>query len=331
MNKKISLIIPSDRDIFFVNDYLMNIGQWSLTPAEIIIINTTKKKYNINKIILDLLKKKKIILKLLNKKNFYPGAARNIGVISSNNQYLVFLDMNTVPYKHDWLKKNFELFIKKDLDALIGQTYYLASTQKEKIIRASTYGKKYLNTLPGSIFNKKVFDQVGLFKSNLRAGEDIDWLRRLNKDQFKIKISNFPIFYKGLSNITYLMIIKKWFRNYFSSSNLPHLSMQKNLYIYGLFLFLLFLVYNWNYHLDFEQNQIYIPHITKIFLFISFITYLTIRGFYIPLKKNIPLNFLLPKNFLLITLFSFMLDQVKSLSFFLGFLKKLIFDKKRSS
>ena len=123
----------------------------------------------------------------------------------------------------------------------------------------------------------------------------------------------------------------KWFRNYFSSSNLPHLSMQKNLYIYGLFLFLLFLVYNWNYHLDFEQNQIYIPHITKIFLFISFITYLTIRGFYIPLKKNIPLNFLLPKNFLLITLFSFMLDQVKSLSFFLGFLKKLIFDKKRSS
>ena len=149
--------------------------------------------------------------------------------------------MNTVPYKNNWLEKNFKFFIENDLDALIGQTYYLANSKKEKIIRASTYGKNFLNTLPGSIIDKRIFEEVGLFNSTIRAGEDIDWLRRLNNNHFKIKKSLFPISYKGLNNVTYLMIIKKWFRNYFSSSNLPHLSLQKNFYIYGLFFFLFFL------------------------------------------------------------------------------------------
>ena len=266
MKEKISLIIPSDSDNFYVNDYLINISLWALIPSEIIIINTTKKNYVIDQTTAGILKKKKINLILLKKKNSYPGGARNAGVNISKNRYLVFLDMNTVPYENDWLKKNFESFIKNKLDALIGQTYYLANTKKEKIIRASTYGKNFLNTLPGSIFDKRVFEIVGLFNSKLRAGEDIDWLSRLSKDQFKIKISLFPISYKGLNNATYLTIIKKWFRNYFSSSNLPHLSMQKNLYIYGLFFFLFFLAFNWNYHLDFEKNQIYVPHITKIYL-----------------------------------------------------------------
>ena len=328
MKEKISLIIPSDSNNFYVNDYLINISLWSLTPSEIIIINTTKKKYFINKITTNILKKKRINLILLKKKNFYPGAARNAGVNISKNRYLVFLDMNTVPYENDWLKKNFELFIKNNLDALIGQTYYLANTKKEKIIRASTYGKNFLSTLPGSIFDKRVFEIVGLFNSKLRAGEDIDWLSRLNKNKFKIRISLFPISYKGLNNATYLMILKKWFRNYFSSSNLPHLSMQKNLYIYGLFFFLFFLVFNWNYHLDFEKNQIYIPHITKIYLFVCFIIYSVVRGLYIPIKKNISLSFLFPFNFLIITFFSFMLDQVKSLSFLSGVLVNF-FDTKR--
>jgi hypothetical protein len=328
MKKKISLIIPSDSENFYVNDYLINISLWSLLPSELIIINTTNKKYFINKITKNILKKKKINLILLNKKKFYPGGARNAGVKISKNKYLVFLDMNTVPYKNDWLEKNFKFFIKNDLDALIGQTYYLANSTKEKIIRASTYGKNFLNTLPGSIIDKRIFEEVGLFNSTIRAGEDIDWLRRLNNNHFKTKKSLFPISYKGLNNVTYLMIIKKWFRNYFSSSNLPHLSLQKNFYIYGLFFFLFFLAYNWNYHLDFEKNQVYIPHITKIFLFISFVIYLTIRGIYIPFKKNISLSFLFPFNFLIITFFSFMLDQVKSLSFFLGVLAKFFYIKR---
>ena len=75
--------------------------------------------------------------------------------------------------------------IEKKLDGILGQTYYLANTYKEKIIRASTYGKAYLNTLPGSIFKKNIVDKVGKFNSVSRAGEDTDWLRRLKEKNIK--------------------------------------------------------------------------------------------------------------------------------------------------
>ena len=62
MKKKISLIIPSDSENFYVNDYLINISLWSLVPSELIIINTTNKKYFINKITKNILKKKKKLI-----------------------------------------------------------------------------------------------------------------------------------------------------------------------------------------------------------------------------------------------------------------------------
>ena len=137
--------------------------------------------------------------------------------------------MNTVTYDKDWLKKNFNYLLKNNLDGLCGQTYYLADNYKEKIIRASTYGKAALRTIPGSIYSKKTFNHVGKFNSMTRAGEDTEWLTRLQNYNFKIKNCIVPIYYKGLYNVTYLGIIKKWYRNHSFSANLPHLAAQKNL------------------------------------------------------------------------------------------------------
>lgn len=322
MIKNISLIIPSLSDDFFVNDFLVNICFWSLKPKEIIIINTSKKKYFINKETIQILKEKKIKLNLFNKKNFFPGKARNFGILKASCDYIAFLDMNTVPYSCDWLKVNFNHLIKKNLDIVLGQTYYLANNYMEKIIRSSTYGKIYLTTVPGSILNKKIFNKVGVFNKNIRAGEDTDWLIRLNLSKLKIGKSLSPIFYKGLNNINYAEVIRKWFRNYSSSANLPHLFIQKNIYIFSLFIFLFFLVYNWNYYLNLNTNNYFIPHITKIFLGICMILYSCLRGIYLPLKKKINYKFLFPFNFILITIFSFILDLVKTLTFVLASLLK---------
>lgn len=328
MKKKITLIIPSDSNNFYINDFLINISLWSLIPNEIIVVNTSKKKYIIDFLTKKILKKKNIKLVIIHKKYLYPGAARNVGILASKTNYLVFLDMNTVPYSHNWLKSNFDFLLKKNFKGIIGQTFYLAETKTEKIIRASTYGKNLLNTLPGSIFDKSIFKKVGFFNSKIRAGEDIDWLRRLNKHGIKIRSSIIPVSYKGLSNVGYFDIIKKWFRNYSSSANLPHLSTQKNLYIFGLFIFLLFFVYNWNYYSNWNTNKIFIPHITKIFISVCGILYLIFRGLYLPIKKRISIKFLLPYNFVFITFFSFILDLVKTISFFVAtFLKILRLDK----
>ena len=59
MKKKISLIIPANSDDFYIEDVLINILLWTLSPSEIIIVITSKKKIKINEYIKKSLKKKK--------------------------------------------------------------------------------------------------------------------------------------------------------------------------------------------------------------------------------------------------------------------------------
>ncbi len=315
--KKISLIIPAYSKGFYIEDMLINILFWNLKPSEIIIVNTYAKNIIINNDIKKKLKKKNINLIIINKKKLFPGAARNIGILKAKYEYIAFLDINTLPYDKNWLEKNFNYLLKNNLDGLCGQTFYLANNYKERIIRASTYGKAYLRTIPGSIFKKQTIIKVGFFDADTRAGEDTDWLKRLETFSFKIKDSIEPIYYKGLYNASLEKIIKKWFRNYLYSSNLTHLSTQKTFYIFGFFLTMFIIVFNWN-HASFNWPDglgIYFPHITKTYLVVCSLSYIIFRGFYIPLKKKIRKKFLLPFNFLIVSVVSFILDSVKLLSF----------------
>lgn len=330
MKYNISLIVPSLSDNFYINDFLINIYLWTLVPSEIIIINTSNKKYRINKTIKKILIKKKIKLLIINKKGIFPGAARNVGILKSKCNYLVFLDMNTLPYKKNWLESNLKYILRHKLDGLIGQTYYLANTHKEKIIRASTYGSYPLNTVPGSIFKRHVVEKNGLFNSTIRAGEDTEWIIRLKKYNFNVKKCLYPVCYKGLYNVSYLSMIKKWYRNYSQSGNLPHLSTQKNFYFFLLFIVCFFLVFNWNIYTfnKVSSNQYWVPHITKFFLSSTILLYLLIRGFFYPIKKKISFKFLIPYNFLFVTINSFVLDAAKLLAFLRVTFSKSIKQKK---
>lgn len=325
MRNKISLIIPAFSSNFYVEDFLINILYWKKLPNEIIIVNTSTKLY-VNKFIVNKLKKKKVDLVIINKKNLFPGAARNQGILKAKYKYILFLDMNTQPFDKNWLKINFEYMIRNNLDGLSGKTFYLANTFIEKIIRASTYGKAALQTIPGSIFKKEIILQVGKFNESSRAGEDTDWLKRLYKFNFKVRNSLEPIYYKGLYNSNFDYIIRKWFRNYYSSASLPHLNTQKNFYMLTLFFIFFIIAFNWNYSTlcfsselclkSYEKSDgFFIPHITKIFLMITIIIYSTFRGIYFPIKKRIRLKFLFPLNFIVVTIFSFILDLVKLLTF----------------
>ena len=324
--KKISLIIPAFTEEFFIEDMLVNILFWTALPSEIIIVNTFGKNISIKAEIIKKLKKEKIDLVIINKKNLFPGAARNIGILNSKCDYILFLDINTLPYNKNWLKDNLKYLFKNNLDGLYGQTFYLVNNYKERLIRASTYGKAYLRTIPGSIFKRKIINNVGFFNVNTRAGEDTDWLKRLDKYNFKIKNSIKPIYYKGLFNTSFETIIRKWFRNYIYSSDLTHLATQKTFYIFGFFLTIFILVFNWN-HASFNWPNglgIYIPHITKAYIILCSLSYIFLRGFYIPVRKKVRKGFLLPINFVLVSVVSFILDSVKLLSFLVWIFSRAI-------
>ena len=59
MRKNVRLIIPTNSNNFYIEDILTNISMWSVFPSEIIIINTSRFKINLENYLINKFKKKK--------------------------------------------------------------------------------------------------------------------------------------------------------------------------------------------------------------------------------------------------------------------------------
>jgi GT2 family glycosyltransferase len=179
----------------------------------------------------------------------------------------------------------------------LGNTFYLATSQKDKIIRASTYGQTPIQTLPGSTMKRDLFKIVGVFLEDVRAGEDAEWMYRTRLHKIKSSKNDKIILYQHLLGMSYSFIIKKWFRNYSFSRRLSYLSNNKESYYISFSVMLILIAFNWNPIMTdwgnegYEENLTYIPHVTKITLLIIFLSYFILRGIYLPIKKKVSSNF----------------------------------------
>lgn len=312
---RISLIIPVKNQVLELNHLCNLIQKWRAHPEEIIII-LTGKKFRIHPKFLNFCIKKKILLRLFRKPGFFPGEARNFGIKASKHNILTFLDVKTIP-SNEWFLKGYQKIISKNYDIVWGNTFYFSNTNKEKIIKISTYGINKLKTLVGSFIKKKIFYKCGFFLENIRAGEDPEWIYRANMSHLKITSSKQNLTYIGLINMGYKDILKKWFRNYSYSYNLSYLNNMRNIYISSIFLFLILIALNWNnlfikWELD---DLLQFPHVTKISFILFFLCYFFYRGIILPFKKGASYSDLLPFNFIFIIIFSFLIDVTKTLAF----------------
>ncbi len=316
MVEQISLIIPSQNAEDKLLQILSGIPNWKIIPNEIIIIDSSQKELVIPESFVLYAKKNNIRLLVMHKKNLYPGHARNIGISNSTNSLLAFLDTSTRPNK-EWLSSGLNLINSQDLQGVWGNTYYQADTFLSKLIRASTYGSKPINTFPGTILEKDAFRSCGLFIESARAGEDGDWISRAELQ--KVKMSNPLEFlnYDELNNMTIEKLLKKWFRNYIFSGKLPHNRTQKDFYFYFISFIAVVIAYNWNSLLAAwdTESLYYVPNITKISIIIIFSVYTIIRGVILPMKKGVNFRFIFPINFIFISFLSGFLDITKVLAF----------------
>ena len=320
MKKKVTLIIPhKEKTPKAIEPLLENIQKWTSYPDEIIIINSSSFKLNID-FFLNFCKKKKISLLLENNLDLNPGSSRNYGILKSKNEIVCFLDVKTIP-QDNWFKKGFHRMTNSNLDCILGQTFYKANNYMEKIIRASTYGCQTHITIPGSFFKKKIFNKIGLFIGSLRCGEDGDLIKRIYLQELKIKKSDTNVVYTGLVGINYLKIIIKWKENYKQVLDMPYFQYHKFIYIILFLIINFYLVATWNWLIaGWNENSIfYAPNVTKIFLIFIFLLYFVLRAFIIPIRKKI-FGFLFPLNFLLIFLLSFILDIIKTSIFVKNFI-----------
>ena len=239
-----------------------------------------------------------------------------MGICNASNSLLAFLDTSTHP-SNDWLLNGLHIINTNNCEGVWGKTYYQAEKFLSKIFRASTYGEKPIQTLPGSILHKNIFKKCGLFVESTRAGEDGDFMSRAKLHNVNVFESENFLNYDKLDMINFKEIIKKWYRNYFHASSMPYLRAHKDIYFYGISSLAIIIAYNWNRIFDPTgiENEFFIPNVTKISVLIIFLAYLFLRGIALPIRKGTPLKFIFPLNFILISFMSFFLDLTKTLAF----------------
>ncbi|MDC0146036.1 glycosyltransferase family 2 protein [Amylibacter sp.] len=323
MIRDVSLIIPSKNANKNLFKLLRCIPDWDVIPNEIIIVDSSHDKLTIPKYFNIFVKNNNIKLSIIYGKNLYPGHARNIGINSSNNDLIAFLDTSTIP-KRTWLSSGLEIVNTQNSEGVWGKTYYEADKFLTKIYRASTFGEQPIKTFPGSILKKNVFNKCGLFIQTTRAGEDGDWMSRSIVHGLNISIPYEFLNYGKLNELSTQQIIRKWFRNYSYSSKLPYSKVHRDFYYYGSSFLAVLVAFNWNAVLASwdSDSDLYIPNITKISILMLLISYTFIRGIFIPRRKGVSLKFIFPINFIFISFFSGMLDFVKVLAFVFAKFKK---------
>jgi glycosyltransferase involved in cell wall biosynthesis len=108
----------------------------------------------------------------------YPGGGRNAGVRASSQPWVAFIDCGIVPESR-WLQSLLECAGRGDAAGALGICSFEATDAWPRAFCALSYGVGTRRPiLAASIFRRPVFDRAGLFDPALRAGEDIEWLKR---------------------------------------------------------------------------------------------------------------------------------------------------------
>ena len=316
----ISLIIPHSNQLAELLHLLSGINNWELKPDEIIVVDSSNDTLHVNTSITEILIKTGVNFELIHRFRAYPGAARNIGIKISNGEFIAFLDAKTSPQKN-WLNSAMnQMSSHPEAGGVFGSTQYIANNYIAKLIRMATYGISPLRTLPGSLFRRDTINISGHFIESTRAGEDADWMIRLNLHKLNILNAQSIISYDGLDNLTLPLLVQKWFRNYKYAAKLPYLYAHKSLYYHALVVLLLFVAFNWNWIVAGwnSESDFYIPHFTKIVFFSVLISYTFVRGIWAPIKKGATFSDLLPLKWIFVACISAVLDLTKTLAFLRG-------------
>jgi hypothetical protein len=213
----------------------------------------------------------------------------------SIHSWIAFLDCRTYP-SLEWLERSLALAALEGAQFLSTLLQCRGDSRLKETLIAATYGCSAVRSLPGSLIERRAFDLVGGFLAVVRAGEDMEWMRRVKESGIKISRANSVLVsYDGFP-ATLQGTIGKWYGYTLANARIGILNTQKIVYSALCFLFCLLCVYRWNdlfAHWR-ESSVYYIPNITKIFLAGMAGCYLFHRGLLRPLIRKVPLSFLLP-------------------------------------
>ena len=184
----ISIIIPIFNEALSLNTLLKCISNQSISPKEIIFVDSGSTDSSIE-IITNFINNNHLDynIYLYNNKNGYPGANRNYGINKSNSEYVVLLDCVLEP-EPIWLEELYKSINDKKLSAVFGICIFNSFNTLQKAFCAISHGCGTSRIFLGaSIFRRTLFNEIGFFREDIRASEDLLWFKNY-EDKLGIKL-----------------------------------------------------------------------------------------------------------------------------------------------
>ncbi len=319
-NKDISLIIPSNHSLVEVETLIVAVLNQSIKPKEILLVESGMGVLDYpscNHRLAILCEAHNVEFTHIFRSIAFPGKARNLGVLASSGEIIAFADVKTIP-DCKWLSDAMEKLEDESVQGVWGFTAFVALSQFECLVRDAFFGRVPRITLPGSVFRRSAMAKIGLFVDWARAGEDTDWIRRVELHRLNTVIPKYETMrYFGLIGMNLSMFVIKWRRNYVASSALPHFVPTRMLIGMVIYPLLAFIAFNWNrFVADWRMDSpFYLDHITKVVVLTPLLFYVLIRSVIIPLRRKVPLAQILPLRFIGILFVCLLADSIKFLAF----------------
>ncbi len=205
-NDLISVIIPAYNSGKYIEKSLDSVINQTYKNIEIIIVNDCSTD-NVEDIILRYKEQDSRISYLKNEVNMGVGPTRNRGIEKASGKYLYFFDSD------DYIAPNCieELHnaIKED-DCFSCMTRAYKNIDGEIVIFSRSREELMLSEYPSvcmKLFNKRIIDELNLRFSNLRIGEDLEFVSKLLIYNNKVTFLDKPLFtyviHKGSTIRTY--------------------------------------------------------------------------------------------------------------------------------
>jgi len=245
-----------------------------------------------------------------------PGYARNIGILKSKCDYICFLDAHPLPESF-WLSSSIKILENNNLRGILGKCKYSGLNQFEKCFISATYGNNPQNSIPGTLIEKKLLQEIGFFIPTTRSGEDAEWMNRL-KCFYPIMIRSeaIPLKYIGLKGMNFSQLCRKWYEYGRTTVN-PRFYSQRIIYFAFLITVSLFIAFSWNDKVaNWDENSfMYLPHISKILISLIFLIYFIYRMLILPIKKKVKIFDFNVMELIKFFVISLVLDLIKLIAF----------------